>query len=115
MRNKDRTVYEYELSVYKEIHQFKEACLSIFKNYIFEKMNGKNGEKWKFEQFFYYKGIWIKLGGKELNQEFLMYYYISDLTNITNQNTKIPYRVPDIVLIDYMGFKALCMCDLPFS
>lgn len=49
MRNKDRTVYEYELIVYKEIYQFKEACLSIFKNYIFEKMNGKNGEKWKFE------------------------------------------------------------------
>ena len=44
-----------------------------------------------------------------------MYYYVADLTNLLNKNQKIYYRVPDICLIDYLGFKALCMCDLPFS
>lgn len=44
-----------------------------------------------------------------------MYYNIADLANLLNKNLKIPYRVPNICLIDYMGFKALCMCDLPFT
>ncbi len=111
----EKTSYELQLIVYKHVHHFKETCIGIFKNYVFEKINGINGEKWKFGDFYFYKGIWIKLGGKELNQQFLMYYYVSDLTNLLNKRFKIPYRVPNICLIDYLGFKALCMCDLPFS
>lgn len=42
--------------------------MGIFKNYVFEKLNAVNGEKWEFEGFYFYKGVWIKLGGKELNQ-----------------------------------------------
>lgn len=44
-----------------------------------------------------------------------MYYYVSDLAHILNKTSKMPYRVPNVCLVDYLGYKGICMCDLPFS
>ncbi len=44
-----------------------------------------------------------------------MYYYISDLACIFNRTSKLIYKIPNVCLVDYLGYKGLCMCDLPFS
>jgi hypothetical protein len=48
-------------------------------------------EKYHFNGFYFYKGIWIKMGGKEINQEFLMYYYVSDIVHILSKHQKSNY------------------------
>jgi hypothetical protein len=44
-----------------------------------------------------------------------MYYYVSDLACIFNKTSKLIYKIPNVCLVDYLGYKGLCMCDLPFS
>jgi len=59
--------------------------------------------------------MWIRVGGKELNQQFLVNYYINDIFYSLREIKNIRFRLPLMSLIKYKGFKILVMCDLPFS
>jgi hypothetical protein len=78
-------------------------------------MVGWTAEKIMFDDFEFYKGIWIKLGGKELNQEFLSNYYLSDIMYVIKSHKKMKFRIPPMFFINYKSVKALCMIDQPFS
>lgn len=55
------------------------------------------------------------MGGKELNQEFLSNYYLSDLMYIVKPQKKMKFRIAPMFLLKYKGFKAICMMNLPFN
>jgi len=59
--------------------------------------------------------MWIRVGGKELNQQFLVNYYINDIFYSLREIKNIRFRLPLMSLIKYKDFKILVMCDLPFS
>lgn len=50
------------------MHKIENEVKTIATHYINFKMVGWTPEKLMFDDFEFYKGIWIKLGGKELNQ-----------------------------------------------
>lgn len=59
--------------------------------------------------------MWIKLGGKALNQEFLGMSNVADILAILKKNRGVEMRVPLAAFIKYKGFKALCTMNLPIN
>ena len=59
--------------------------------------------------------MWIKLGGKNINQEFLSMATVADILAILRKNRNVEMRVPLAALVKYKGFKALCVMNIPVS
>ena len=59
---------ESEISFLQQIDFFNSKARTIVKSYVDEMMVGINLPKKQFEDFKYYQGLWLKAGGKELNQ-----------------------------------------------
>jgi hypothetical protein len=55
------------------------------------------------------------VGGKELNQEFLANYYLSDLMYAVRPLKKMKFRIAPMYLMKYKGFKGICMMNMPFT
>lgn len=52
----------------KMIEYFNSSAVQIVEDYVDERAIGWDGAKQKMEGFRFYQGLWIKIGGKELNQ-----------------------------------------------
>ena len=63
----------------------------------------------------YYQGLWLKEGGKEINQSFLVNYYLNDIFYSLGQLKTLKFRLPLMSLVKYKGHKVMVMCDMPFS
>lgn len=83
--------------------------------YIDEKLVGWKPERMRFHDFEFYKGVWVKIGDKDLNQEFLVNSLISDLCLNLKVIKGLKIRIPLMVFVKYKTFKVLCMSDMPFS
>lgn len=59
---------EDELALLRQIQYFNSVAVKIAQNYVLEKNAGYDSPKKEFEHFEYYQGLWLKVGGKELNQ-----------------------------------------------
>jgi hypothetical protein len=59
--------------------------------------------------------LWLKTGGKELNQEFTVNYNINDILFSLKEIKGNKFRVPLMSLVEFKGVKLLVMCDMPFS
>lgn len=73
-----------ELNVLHEVEYFKTISIKIVQQYVDDRICGYNPIKPLFENFFYYEGVWLQVGGKELNQRFLANYYLNDIIYSVN-------------------------------
>jgi len=69
----------------------------------------------EFNKFQYYQGLWLKVGGKEINQEFLVNYFLNDILYTFREVKELKFRIPLMSFIKYKGYKVLVMCDMPFT
>jgi hypothetical protein len=110
-----RELLSLELAVLGGISKSETVFKSIFKEYINFRLVGWVSEKVIFDEFEYFKGIWIKVGGKEINQEFLSNYYLADLMYGIEPKHGLKFRIAPMFLMKYKGFKGLCMMNMPFA
>jgi hypothetical protein len=110
-----QAIFESELSLLRLVEYFNTIALKIVQNYIEETNIGWDGAVKEFENFKYYRGLWLRVGGKELNQQFLVNYYLNDIFYSLREIKNIKMRLPLMSLIKYKGKKVLAMIDLPFS
>lgn len=106
---------ESELNMLILVEYFNSVAVKIVQSYVDERAIGWNGAKKTTERFSYYQGLWIRVGEKELNQEFLVNYYLNDIFYSLSELKGHKFRVPLMSLVKYKGLKLLVMCDMPFS
>ena len=67
-KKNETEILNAEVELLKQISFFKDQAIEIMKDYVNEKLVGWSPENTKFIDFSLYKGVWIKFGGKEINQ-----------------------------------------------
>lgn len=70
---------ERELDLLKEVEFFNNSAKRIAESYVDEIVVGGGDGTREFEGWSYYKGLWLRCGGKELNQLFMVNYNINDI------------------------------------
>ena len=108
-------ILESEVNLLKLVEYFNTIAVKLVEDYVNEKCIGWEGIKKEHDNFKYYKGLWLKVGGKELNQQFLINYYLNDIFYSLREIKNMKFRLPLMSLLKYKSIKILVMCDLPFS
>lgn len=106
---------ERELALLKEIEFFNGSAKRIAESYIDEYVCGFGEGTREFHGWRHYKGLWLKTGGKEINQEFMVNYNINDILFTLREVRGYKVRLPLMTFIELKGVKVLLMCDMPFS
>jgi hypothetical protein len=106
---------ERELSLLKEVEFFNNAAKRIAESYVDEVVVGFGDGGRELEGWSYYKGLWVRRGGKELNQLFMVNYNINDILFTLREVRGYKIRLPLMSFVTYKGVKLLLMCDMPFS
>lgn len=90
-----------------------ENCKLLIDELIFDK--SVQSYKEVLDRGYLVNNMWIRLGGKNINQEFLGLENVADILAMLKKSRDVEMRVPLAAFVKYRGFKAICVMNVPID
>jgi hypothetical protein len=99
------------------VGNFRQKAIENCKLLIDELIFDKSVQSYKevLDRGYLVNNMWIRLGGKNINQEFLGLENVADILAMLKKSRDVEMRVPLAAFVKYRGFKAICVMNVPID